>query len=455
MAELIESHVSVDIVGGDGRAHIVGQVLAEDDAIDALHYFGGNAGTGRMNKSTNLDHNADDTDAIIEHAEAERSLVFISSENQIIKNELAAKLREYGVLVFGPSDGRLEGSKAWAVRLMKDERVPCPETWEVGTHAEADLTFEEAEDFVRQRGSRNLVLKADGLAGGKGATLNDDDGAAIQEMREMRAGKYDGAGKERFIIQVREQGPEATFTYVFDGENWVSLPSVQDNKRALEGDKGENTGGMGAAGPVTGGAFTSEVQAQADEAMDRTAYGLRKRCIDYRGAVALGTMLTPEGLKILEYSIRFNDPESQVMFTLLKKAGVDVHQLLRRTAEGTLGANYTIPEIVGMAAVSFALTEAGYPDKSKMTYGHAIHGLDGEYPNVTIQHAGTKIDNDTGQIVTSGGRVLYVTGEDETIDQAADREPWRPLARMGSVLQRCTIGGTLATNYGLPPSSSC
>jgi phosphoribosylamine--glycine ligase len=270
-------------------------------------------------------------------------------------------------------------------------------------------------------GAKSWVIKADGLAGGKGVYLPEDDDQAREILEGLFSGRLHGDAGKNVVIQQRLTGPEVSVFMLIDGNRYEVIPVfAQDHKRLLAKDEGPNTGGMGAYAPVPESIVAPW---QADEfynMADKVMGGLHDQDIDFQGALFIGAMLAEQNEDkptALEFNVRFGDPEAQVILPLLQAAGVDVYELLRRTAEGSLRNDFRWPH-VGHAALTVCLAAEGYPEKPVV--GDIIYGLDKDYPNVQVYHGATAKGVKPGQILTAGGRVLYVTGIGKDVDKAAD-----------------------------------
>jgi phosphoribosylamine--glycine ligase len=327
--------------------------------------------------------------------ELDADLYVVGPEVPLVEG-LADRLRAAGKLVFGPgADGaRLEGSKAWMKEVVSAAGVP---TARYGEFADAD----EAIAFLRTL-SAPWVVKTDGLAAGKGVLVTDDLAAAEADVRAKLAGESFGDAGRTVVIEEGLTGPEVSVFVVCDGERAVALPPAQDFKRVGDGDAGPNTGGMGAYSPLPWlpEGFADDVVARFAEP---TLAELRRRGIDYRGALYAGLMLTPDGPKLIEYNIRFGDPDSQVVLLRLTSDLVD---LLAAAARGRLDEAPPVTD-EGAAVLVVAAAE-GYPVAPRT--GDAIDGIASAeaVPGATVLCAGVR--DDAGTLVTAGGRVLNVVG---------------------------------------------
>jgi phosphoribosylamine--glycine ligase len=387
------------VVGSGGREHALAWGLARSPRVTELVVAPGNAGIA-MSARIVPEVAADDVAAVLELCERERpDLVVIGPEAPLVAG-LADTLRERGFSVFGPeaAAARLEGSKAFAKELMVEAKVPT-------ARAETFADLGAALAYVDELGGR-AVVKADGLAAGKGVTVAADRARAEAALREcLEGGRFGDAGA-RVVVEEVLEGPEVSAFALVDAHTVAPLALAQDFKRIGEGDTGPNTGGMGAYSPLPW------VDASTEDAIwmivGETVAALRARGITYRGLLYTGLMLTDDGPKVLEYNCRFGDPETEVV---VPRIAADLVDLLEATALDRLGDQKVA--LLDDAAVTVVLASAGYPESS--TSGVAIEGLERAegVPGATVFHAGTARRGDT--VVTAGGRVLAVTGTGATI----------------------------------------
>ena len=338
--------------------------------------------------------------------ELEADLTVIGPEAPLVDG-LADRLRSAGRLVFGPgADGaRLEGSKAW----MKDVLV------EAGVPTAGHGTFDDevaALAYLDTMGDL-FVVKTDGLAAGKGVLVTTDRAEAVDAVRSYLSGDAFGDAGRTLVIEEGLTGPELSILAICDGSTAVALAPAQDFKRLGDGDAGPNTGGMGAYSPVpvATGAVVDSLMA---DAVEPTLAALRGRGIDYRGVLYCGLMFTPAGPRVLEFNVRFGDPETQVV---LPRMTSDLGELLASAAGGRLGSGPTFDD---GAAVAVVCASEGYPTSPRT--GDRIGGLDAaaDVEGVTVFAAGVAADPD-GALVTAGGRVLTVTGRGPTVYEARQR----------------------------------
>jgi len=325
--------------------------------------------------------------------DVEADLVVIGPEQPLVEG-LADRLRADRRLVLGPgADGaRLEGSKAFMKDLLAEARVP---TARYGVFDDPA----EARAFLRSLPGP-WVVKTDGLAAGKGVLVTDSMKEAEADVDAKLSGKSFGDAGRKIVVEEGLQGVECSLLALCDGRRVVPLPAAQDFKRVADGDEGPNTGGMGAYSPVPT-VDDRLVDRVLDEAVEPLVAALRRRGIDYRGVLYAGLMVGPDGPRVLEYNVRFGDPETQVV---LPRIDEDVTGLLAEAAAGRLR---TEVRPAGRAAVCVVLAAPGYPTDPRT--GDVIEGLERtvELPDVTILHAGTALDPE-GRLVTAGGRVLGV-----------------------------------------------
>ncbi|MBM4118596.1 phosphoribosylamine--glycine ligase, partial [bacterium] len=320
---------------------------------------------------------------------------------------LADALRARGLAVFGPgADGaRLEGSKLFAKAFCERHGLPTARAWAVATPAELSAALAEAGERV--------VLKADGLAAGKGVLLLDSRAEAEAAGRAMLSGALFGAAGQALLVEERLEGYEVSLLAVCDGERFCLLPPSQDHKRAQEGDRGPNTGGMGAYSPVAP-IGEAALLALGAPLVARSLAGLRAEGVDYRGLLYLGLMMTAAGPRVLEFNCRFGDPEAQAV---LPRVAGDFGRLLASAAAGRLEADAMAirPE----ASLCVVLAAAGYP--GHYSQGHPIsgHAAPGDGETCFVFHAGTRLVE--GRLVSAGGRVLAVTALGQDLPQAAAR----------------------------------
>jgi phosphoribosylamine---glycine ligase len=396
------------IVGQGGREHALAWALARSTTRPELLIAPGNAGTAALGR--NVPVRADDVEGLVACARRERvDLTIVGPEVPLVLG-IVGRFDEEGLKIVGPSAAaaRLEGSKAFAKAFMDRNGVP---TAAHQTFQAAEL--DEALRFVRQMGAP-VVVKTSGLAAGKGAivceTLQEAEAALYSIMRD----RVFGEAGDQVVIEEFMEGEEASIFVLTDGAHYVTMPSAQDHKRIGEGDTGPNTGGMGAYAPaplVTGRMLTRICR----EVVEPTLAGMAAEGYPYRGFLYCGLMLDGERIRVVEFNCRLGDPEAQVLLPLIESDLVDV---FRRLVEGRL--REVVLEATGGAAACIVVASPGYPGDSPR--GLPIRGLDAaaELEDVVVFHAGTSRD-ESGRIVTAGGRVLNVTATGESLAAALDR----------------------------------
>ena len=396
------------LLGSGGREHAIAVALKASPLCDELYVAPGNGGTAAI--ATNIKLDINDPAAVADYAaEHGVGLVVIGPEAPLVAG-VADAVRAKGIPAFGPGaqGAQMEGSKRFAKEFMERHGIP--------TAAYRSFTEQGgAESYVSQRfaaGAKILVVKADGLAAGKGVVVATSEQEALEAVRDCFSGHFGEAGST-VVIEEGLTGPECSLLAFVDGSTVRLMATAQDHKRALEGDLGPNTGGMGVYSPVP--IVTDEEYATMAAAMQTAADGLVADGIEYRGVLYGGFMLTPEGPKVLEFNARFGDPETQVILPRLK---TDLVEVMLAVAQGRLNE-------VELAwrdewAVSVVLASAGYP--GSYPKGIEISGIERAeaLPGVTVYHAGTTLD-EQGVLRTSGGRVLNVTALGATFAQARER----------------------------------
>lgn len=402
--------MNILLIGSGGREHALAWKIAQSPLVDIVHCAPGNPGMDEIGPC--FDVAADDVEGLVKLAlQIEPDLVVIGPEAPLALG-LSDILRARGFDVFGPSRAaaRLESSKAFSKARMREYGVP---TAAYGTFTEAAAAFE----FL-SRMKPPYVLKADGLAAGKGVVIASTLGEARAEIEEMLAGRF-GEASRTLVIEEFMEGEEASVFVITDGEGALYLPAAQDHKRVGDGDTGPNTGGMGAyaPAPVITPEMMSRIRREIGEPMLR---GLARDAMPYQGVLYIGVMVTAEGPRVVEFNVRFGDPECQVLMKGVQ--GDIVPAILSAATGGVKGNEHALCEMLGdfRPTASVVLAARGYP--GGYAKGSQIDGLAqaGAIEGVTVFHAGTDVAPD-GRLIANGGRVLNITASGETLGEAVER----------------------------------
>lgn len=388
------------VVGGGGREHAIIQKLRENRDVEMIYALPGNGGIARDAVCTGID--ARDIPAIVEFAKGHGIGFAVVAQDDPLALGCVDRLHEIGIPCFGPDAkaARIESSKVFSKGLMKKYGIPT---------ADYRVFADSADALNALRGAKfPVVVKADGLALGKGVRICDDADEAARAVRDIMESRMFGDSGSQIVIEEFLSGPEVSVLVFTDGTAIRPMISSMDHKRAGDGDTGPNTGGMGTVAPNP--YYTSEI---AKVCMDTiflpTLAAMRAEGCPFRGCLYFGLMLTESGPKVIEYNCRFGDPEAQVVLPLLK---TDLLTVMRACEDGTLGSLHV--EWRGGAAACVILASGGYPVHYEK--GNPITIPTSLPENVTVYHAGDRLDGD--QLVTSGGRVLGITATAPTLEEA-------------------------------------
>lgn len=394
------------VVGGGGREHAIALKLRENPEVEEIFAAPGNGGMAAF--CTLAPIKASDVEGMVAFAKEKKiDFVVVAPDDPLVLG-MADAMEEAGIPAFGPSKAAaaIEGSKVFSKGLMKKYGIPTAR-YEVFDSEEA------AAAYVKAQNSYPTVIKADGLALGKGVIIAEDEKAAMDAIHSIMGDRIFGASGSRIVVEEFLEGPEVSVLSFTDGKTIVPMVSSKDHKRALDGDKGLNTGGMGTIAPNP--YYTPEI---ADRCMREiflptmAAMNAEKRT--FKGCLYFGLMLTKNGPKVIEYNCRFGDPETQVVLPLLKTDLLTIFKAVRDERLADVKVEFS-----DGAAACVILASGGYPQKYQT--GFEIHGLDamGQAPGVTVYHAGTRLEN--GKFLTSGGRVLGVTAVGSDLSEALAR----------------------------------
>ena len=394
------------IVGGGGREHALAWKVAQSEKVDAVFVAPGNPGTASEDKVSNVDIAVEDISALKTFAENEAiDLTIVGPENPLVDG-IVDEFQQAGLPCFGPSKDAaiLEGSKSFSKDFLQRHNIPTAE-YQVFTEVDA------ANKYVKAKGAP-IVVKADGLAAGKGVIIAMTENEAFVAIEDMLAGNKFGEAGHRVVIEEFMQGEEASFIVMSDGKNILPLASSQDHKARDEGDTGPNTGGMGAYSPAP--VVTDEMHVRImQEVIEPTIRGMAEEGREYVGFLYAGVMITADGTpRVLEFNCRFGDPETQPIMMRLES---DLLELCQAALAGKLNEVTAVWD--KRAALGVVLASAGYP--ASASKGDLISGLDNDFPAGTkVFHAGTARQDNA--VVTAGGRVLCVTALGETVSQAQE-----------------------------------
>jgi phosphoribosylamine--glycine ligase len=392
------------VIGGGGREHALAWKIAQSPKVTELFCAPGNPGTASI--ATNIDIPADDIENLLRFAlEQSIDLTVVGPEQPLVLG-LADLFQDNNLKVFGPSAkaAQLEGSKAFSKDLMQKYKIP---TAVYAAFEDAD----EARAYLKGKGPQ--VVKADGLAAGKGVFVCANEAEAVDAVNQIMNDKIFGESGNRIIIEERLEGQEVSLLAFTDGTTVLPMEAAQDHKAVFDGDTGPNTGGMGAYSPAP--IFTPELKQQViDRIMVPAVNGMRADGIPYQGVLYAGLMISPNGPKTLEFNARFGDPETQ---PLMMRMQSDIVPIMEACADGTLSSCSL--EWKPDAAVCVVMASEGYPGSYEK--GRPIHGLEeaNSLQGVTVFHAGTKQQGE--DIVTSGGRVFGVTALGGNVQKAIEK----------------------------------
>ena len=392
------------VVGGGGREHAIIKALKKSPDCGEIWCAPGNGGISYDAKCKNI--KATDVETMVAFAAEEKFDYVVVAQDDPLALGMVDALAAVGIPAFGPDKAaaRIEASKVFSKDLMKKYGIPTADY----------ATFDDPAkvmDYIKAKGKYPVVIKADGLALGKGVLICENEEQAADGVKEIMLDKKFGASGNHVVVEEFLTGPEVSVLSFTDGKVVKPMVSSMDHKRANDHDTGLNTGGMGTVAPNP--YYTPAIAERCmKEIFLPTIAAMNSEDRTFQGCLYFGLMLTPDGPKVIEYNCRFGDPETQVVLPLLKS---DLLTIMRATVDGTLAD--TPVEFASGAACCVVLASGGYPVSYKS--GYPISGLDEAGKTATVFHAGTKLID--GQIVTAGGRVLGVTATANTLEAAIDK----------------------------------
>ena len=394
--------MKVLVVGGGGREHALIRKIKESSKVDEIFCTPGNGGISYDAKC--FDVSATDIDGVVDLAKKlSVDLVVVAPDDPLVAG-MGDALNDAGFKTFGPRANAaiIEGSKVFSKELMQKYDIPTAE-YKVFDNAN------DAIEYIKEKNEFPTVIKADGLALGKGVIITENLDDAVAGVKEIMEDKIFGASGNNIVVEEFLTGPEVSVLAFTDGKCVKPMVSSMDHKRALDGDKGLNTGGMGTVSPNP--YYTEEVAAECmDKIFMPTINAMNQEGRTFKGCLYFGLMITPKGPKVIEYNCRFGDPETQVVLPRLKTDIIDIFEAINNETLSELDIEWS-----EKACACVIMASGGYPKSYKK--GVEITGLTlGQLDGVTVYHAGTKIEND--KLVTSGGRVLGVTALGDSLADA-------------------------------------
>ncbi len=408
--------MNVLVVGSGGREHALAWKLSQSPSVDKVYVAPGNAGTAI--DAENVPISEKDFPALIQFAKENRIGLTVVGPEAPLTAGLVDAFEAEGLRAFGPSKkaAQMEGSKVFCKEVLNRALVPTARS----------QTFErasEAYDYIRASQESNFVVKADGLAAGKGVVVCSSKEEAFEAVKQIAEDRAFGAAGARFLIEERLVGQEASVLAITDGQTIMTLQPAQDHKAAHDGDTGPNTGGMGAYCPASL-VDDRKLHWIEEKVLLPTVFTLNRMDTKFKGVLYAGLMMTPQGPRVLEYNARFGDPECQPLLSRLK---TDLFDVMQATIDERL---CTLEPLVwdDRAAVCVVMASEGYPGSYEK--GHEIFGLDeaAKLPDVKVFHAGTRLD-ENGVVRTNGGRVLDVVALGDSVAEAK-RKAYEAVAKI-------------------------
>ncbi|WP_434799771.1 phosphoribosylamine--glycine ligase [Terrisporobacter vanillatitrophus] len=391
------------VVGGGGREHAICWKLNNESNVEKIYCAPGNAGISNVAECINIGDS--DIEALVKFTKQnEIDLTIVGPEVPLVAG-IVDEFEKENLKVFGPNKkcAQLEGSKAFSKEFMIRHNLPTAKYKE---YTDLDKAIAEIDEF-----GYPVVIKADGLAAGKGVVIPENREDAIETLKEMMADHKFGHAGDKIVIEEFLTGIETSILAFVDNDTIVPMVSAKDHKKVFEGETGLNTGGMGTFSPSE--IYTDELAKEIQEKiLDKTLEGFKKDNLDYKGILFVGLMITKEGPKVLEYNVRFGDPETQ---SVLFRLNTDLNKIMTAIIDNNLKnieIDYSKEE-----AICVMLTSGGYPEAYEK--GKVITGLENLDSDVVVFHSGTKFDKEN--IVTNGGRVIGITAKGSSVKEASDK----------------------------------
>lgn len=391
------------VVGGGGREHAICWKLSKEANVDKIYCAPGNAGI--LNVAQCIDIQDSDIENLLNFAKENKiDLTIVGPEIPLVAG-IVDKFEKEGLKIFGPNKkcAQLEGSKSFSKDFMIRHNLPTAKYKE---YTDLDEAISEIDSF-----GYPVVIKADGLAAGKGVVIPENREDAITTLKEMMSDKKFGNAGDKIVVEEFLTGIETSILAFVDNDTIVPMVSSKDHKKVFEGETGLNTGGMGTFSPSE--IYTEKLAKEVQEKiLDKTLEGFKKDNLNYKGILFVGLMITEDGPKILEYNVRFGDPETQsVLFRLDTDLNKIISEILNNNLKN-IEINYSKEE-----SICVMLTSGGYPENYEK--GKVISGLENLDSDIVVFHSGTKFDNEN--IVTNGGRVIGITAKGKTVKEAAQK----------------------------------
>ena len=395
--------MKVLVVGGGGREHAICWKLSKEANVDKIYCAPGNAGISNVAQC--IDIQDSDIENLLKFAKENKiDLTIVGPEIPLVAG-IVDKFEKEGLKIFGPNKkcAQLEGSKSFSKDFMIRHNLPTAKYKE---YTDLDEAISEIDSF-----GYPVVIKADGLAAGKGVVIPENREDAITTLKEMMSDKKFGNAGDKIVVEEFLTGIETSILAFVDNDTIVPMVSSKDHKKVFEGETGLNTGGMGTFSPSE--IYTEKLAKEVQEKiLDKTLEGFKKDNLNYKGILFVGLMITEDGPKILEYNVRFGDPETQsVLFRLDTDLNKIISEILNNNLKN-IEINYSKEE-----AICVMLTSGGYPENYEK--GKVISGLENLDSDIVVFHSGTKFDNEN--IVTNGGRVIGITAKGKTVKEAGEK----------------------------------